>query len=399
MSHPAFLKACGLLPDVTLKQLRDASISPKQAQAVADQVCLHPDYPDRELAETEPAAIALAFTGIYDPATCHAIHGMHKRYLEATGSGSWPPGKTCHSALYPHPNYHAATVFIDFDAFIKNNTINREVTDSEWQRTIVDAKVWPTLANPVASVAECKQTFRYGGERVSAHDRPQWRERSGKKLGDVFTMFDMSTWLVLEGARRTGCLYLEVFTGSDGAHQVHENMIPIPGSTSGFAYFNNGTCGDHVTSNIDSGLTYSLGSLTSLRQHEFGHTKNLPHEFNEPQSRHRSVMSYAFISEPYQGYREEGSPYQYTRDHSWDRLIRFFGGEAALPVSPVSPPPPPPGSNPETLPGLFRALPWSGGIEVVGGMKLPDGFTIKGDAEYIMYPASGGYVLRLKPPT
>lgn len=401
------LKACGLLPQVTLKQLKNVSLAPQQIKDYEHNqkyFCLHPDESDDELADKDPKVIHQYFSPVYSYEECDILHNMHSRYRnaeKATGRGSWPPGKGCHPNEYPHENYHATLVWIDFDAFMSNNTINREVTDEEWQKTIVDAKVWPNLENPVKTVEECKQVFSYGGERVRSHDRPEWRERSNKKVGDTFTMFDMSTWLVLEGARRVGCLYLEVFDGPNGNHNVHEKMIPIPGSTAGYAYFNNATCGDHVTSNIDSLLSYSLGRLTALRQHEFGHTKNLPHEFREPQSRHRSVMSYAFISAPYQGYRKSGPPYQYVADHSWSRLIRFFGDEAAKPINePTNPPPT--GNNPEILPGVFTVNEFEPNrFEVLGEMALEDGFEIEGDAHYIMTLKLDrtGYVLKLKPPT
>lgn len=414
--NPIEMKVAGLAQDVTLRNIGDMSITPHAAVQMSrrsELSCLHPDMFDEELIEEDARKIHRYANGLYTFDQVLGIKEMHRRYRDAetkhsnrevglaTGSGSWPPGNGCHPNLYPHQGYHATLFYTEFDQFMRNDSINREVTDEEWAETIVDAKVWPDLNNPVKSVEECKRVFSYGGERVKAHDRPEWMERSGKKVGDPFTMFDMSTWLVLEGARRVGCLYLEVFTGSNGQHNVHERMIQIPGSTAGYAYFNNGTCGDHVTSNIDSLLNYSLGRLTGLRQHELGHTKNLPHEFREPQSRHRSVMSYAFIGSPWQGYRKSGPPYQYQRDHSWDRLIRYFGDEAAKAVNgPDEPPPPPPiGNNPEVIPGVLKAVIWGdGNIAVEGEVNLDD-MQFDGKARYTVYPTlqKNGFQLRQKP--
>lgn len=390
MTHPAILKANGNLPNTPLSQLRNQSITPRQAMLVADQTCLCPDYPDDEIAGASDEELRVAFEGAYDAVTATIIRGLHQSRLRATGRGSWPAN--CHPNRYPHSNYHCCTVWLDFDAFMRNRTINREVTDQEWQEVVVDGKVWPSLDNPVQSIAECKQRFRYGSPTVSVFERPVWRRRSNRKEGDIFTMFDMSTWLVFESFRRVGIFFYEVFTGASGSHNIHEKHIQIPGSTSGYAYFNNGTCSDHVTSNIDSLLSYSLGSLTALRTHEFGHNNNLQHEFQNPQSHHRSVMSYAFLSTRLQGFRRSGPPYEYVEDHSIPELTRFYGGEPALPIS-NEPPPPEPPDYPLVLPGELRATEFAPGrIMITGELEAYN-------QKYIACPAGGDtYRVALKPP-
>ena len=354
-------KMYGWSPETTLDELIQQAGQPERltantkklaAQVLDGRECLHPDFPDKQIANAEPGKVAMALS-IPEELAAEVIR-MHMRMIEATGSGSWPPGKRCHPQLYPHDNYHATQLYIEHPGFLNNSSINREVTDEEWQSVVVNAKVWPTVENPVTSVADCKRVFVYGGNRVTNFDRPEWAQRSNRTKGQPFTMFDMSTWLALESTRRVGCYFIEKFDGPNGQHNVHEKMIPIPGSTSGFAYFNNATCGDHVTSNIDSTLSYSLGRLTGLRTHEFGHNLNLQHEFRSPQSGHRSIMSYSQDNTPFQGYRLGTDPYwvnspgNAVEDHSWNVLRRFFGGEAAPPINPIDPDPDPP-TNPDNV--------------------------------------------------
>lgn len=350
-----YLKATGRLTRATLKDLSNVSIGLDELESTNRGWfdCLHPDKADKEIIEADQSELQYAFRGTYGEEACSEIQTMHRRVGEATGTRGWPPGNRCHPTLYPHDNYHATTTWIDFDSFM-TSSINREVRDEEWQRTVVDAKVWPTLENPVKTVAEAKQTFVYGGEAVSAFDRPEWAQRSGKSSGDTFKLFDMSTWLVYEATRRAGILFIEQFTGSDGAHNIHELMKPIPGNVAGYAYFPNGTCGDHVTSNIDSLITYSLPRLTFLRTHEHGHNLRLEHEFGGNQSAHRSIMSYASDPLEFQGYRQAGDPYFYMRDYSWPELTSMYGGEAAEPIEEITDPvdpPTPPGDDPYYLAG------------------------------------------------
>ena len=349
MITPIELKANGMYQRTTLSRLSSASITPHE-QAVQSQQnwCLHPNHSDREIVEADIGDLRQAFNGVYDAAACDWIQTMHRRMAEATGRGSWRPGKECHPTYYPHEGYHAALLFIEHEQFLQHQDMRRAVSDEEWQTVIVDARCWPTVANPVKSIADCKRTFIYGGEAVASIDKPEWLQASEKRDGDVYNVFDMSTWVVLESTRRTGCFYLEIFDGENGSeHNVHEKMIPIPGGTSGFAYFNNGTCGDHVTSNIDNTISYSLGRACGLRFHEIGHTNNLQHEFRSPQSAHRSFMSYDQDNTPFQGARLAVDPYWVNQpgnrveDHSWDDLRRFYGGEAAKPViEPETPPTP-----------------------------------------------------------
>lgn len=389
-ANPAqLLKIAGHLPGVTLSKLGDASVTrAMMAPIEGDMRCGHPDFPDRELAMAEPAEIQKCLGCEEDIA--EAIHEMHLRYYEeATGTGSWPPGKQCHPTLYPHDGYHATTVYVESDGFLSNRSLHREVTDSEWQRVVVDGRVWPSLDNPVASVADCKKLFSYDSQdpRVRVFDRPQWRERSDRKAGQPFTVLDMAQWLAWESIRRTGILFVEVFTGPNGAHNIHEKMIAIPGSTAGYAYFPDGSCGDHVTSNIDSlNTSYSLGWATGLRFHEWGHNLRLEHEFRAPQSGHRSFMSYATDNEPFQGARLAGAPYQYVEDHSWPVLRRYYGGEAAKPIETVTPVPPP--SEAPPLDEIFEGEIKDGKI-VIRGETTIDYSLSDAKHTYIITPTEG----------
>ena len=202
-------------------------------------------------------------------------------------------------------------------------------------------------------------------------------------------MFDISTWLAIESTRRIGCLMIENDDGASGKHNIHEKMISIPGSTSGYAYFNDATCNDHVTSNIDSTLTYSLGRLTGLRTHEFGHNQNAQHQFSNPQSRHRSIMSYSQDNTPFQGYRLAVDPYwvnspgNRVEDHSWDFYRRVYGGEAAKsvegtptdPTDPTQPIDPNAPSGIVIVDGIPRQL-WIDreGLSIPAG--IPSGFVL-----------------------
>lgn len=338
------LKAAGRLPRVRLSDLAVASVPSADAADMHQQErahllgrCLHPDTPDRDVAGSDLDDLEEAFRPVYSREECHCICQMHNRMLEATGRGSWPPGKQCHPAKYPHEGYHAALLLINHKQFLANTSLDRDVTDEEWETVVLDARLWPSLERPVSSVAECKRLFSYGSSRalVRMHDRPQWAEHSSKREGEPYNVYDMSTWLVLETARRAGCLYIEVF---EGRYNINERMIQMSSGLAGYAYFNNGTCSDSVTSNIQRASRYSLGGITGLRAHELGHTKNLEHEFRSPQSSHRSVMSYSWDNTPYQGYRLSGSPYQYVEDHSWPELRAMFGGDPALPVEVPVPP-------------------------------------------------------------
>ena len=325
-----YAKISGRLPGIELADC----VKLNRAFEASEPKCLTPDVPDAEIADSTPDEVEKAIGGILAPELCQVLPQLHKRMAQSTGRGSWPV--SCVSE-YPHKDSHAASVYIDYDSFMKNSSLRREVTDDEWLSCVVQSRVWPSVDRPVRSVEEAKLTFVYGGDAVAAFDRPEWASRAGKKRGDTLTLFDMSTWLVFESHRRAGVFMSERFT--DGKHNIHELMKAIPGSVAGFAYFNDGTCGDHVTSNIDSLLTYSLVRIADLRCHEFGHNQNLQHEFSEPQSRHRSIMSYSSTDPQFQGFRLNGEPYEYVEDHSWKVLRRFFGGEPAKPPTPVVVPP------------------------------------------------------------
>lgn len=326
------LKASGDLTAIDLADLSKVATAmetQQQQKAMERRFCMHPNHADPELA-TEPVNRIARYLGCPDE-QAEAIQLMHDRLGRSVGSGSWPAG--CHPKLYPHSDSHATLLWIDRESFYKNDSLREAVTDEEWQGVVVDAKVWPDLDNPVQTVDEAKRLFSYETQdsRVAIFDRPEWREASGKQRGEPYSRFDMSTWLTLESHRRIGNFLFEVFTESE-THNIHELMKAIWGGTSGYAYFPNGRCDDHVTSNIDLTLTYDLGRITGLRSHEFGHNEGFQHEFRRPQSTHRSIMSYAQDNWPFQGFRLAGAPYQYVEDHSWQVARKYFGGDAAKPI-------------------------------------------------------------------
>jgi len=123
----------------------------------------------------------------------------------------------------------------------------------------------------------------------------------------------------------------------------------------GYAYFPNGSCGDHVTSNIQVARTYRLHNVTGLRTHEHGHNLRLEHEFHG--TNYKSIMSYDSDPVEFQGYRPgpKNEIWFYPRDESWPELTSMYGGEAAKPIeTEIPPPPPPPGTTASLRGGLER---------------------------------------------
>jgi hypothetical protein len=174
-------------------------------------------------------------------------------------------------------------------------------------------------------------------------------ESAKKPLGSIMTLLDVAYTLVKIGSARVGCPMIEVFTGPNGTHNIHVRCKPIPGNTSGYAYFNDGTGTDHVNHVIDSTITLHLMRFAGLGGHELGHNKNLEHEF-PGQERHHSVMSYR-QRYPYQGFSTGQPPYREVRDASWPELLQFFNSPDGVPYDPFNPDPPtPPGPAPR-IPG------------------------------------------------
>ena len=258
-----------------------------------------------------------------DGLTCQHIKEMYQRAIASTGRGSWPPGNDCHPTLYPHVGYHATLAYVDHDDLMSNSSLDREVTDQEWQEVVVDAKVWPSVERPVQSVEEAKRTFIYTESEIGA----KRAKRVNKQTGSTLNVLDMGHWLAFEASRRIGCFLIEVFDHPPSG--IHLRTYKMPGSLAGLGYFPNGSCGDHVTCNVDSLIDYLLGWFAGLTTHELGHTLDLRHEFSNPQSKHRSILSYAQDNSPFQGYRRAGSPYNYVEDHFWPRARVLFGGDGS----------------------------------------------------------------------
>ncbi len=193
--------------------------------------------------------------------------------------------------------------------------MKRPVNDDEL-RDIVNAGVWG-----VSTVAQAKAKWDKGN------------------------MLDTALALVEEAYRRVGCAHTRVFTGPEGDHNVHVRALPIAGSTIGVAWFNDGTCGDHVNHHIDSTWRPGLHQLCNLLCHEFGHNNNLPHTFSG-QETHHGIMSYS-PRYPFQGFRT-GSEGSLPKDPSWAQLIRQYGGEP-VPSGGGTPPPLPPSTTPHNF--------------------------------------------------
>ncbi len=302
------LKAFGYYPDISLNALDSVPLRAISAQhsslnLVQNRFCDHPDHPDREIANSTPEILSQRIAFPVD--FCERLIQAHKRMLEATGRGSWPP-----ACINEFPDNHAIYYYVDEDSFPSH--MKRPVTPQEIQQ-IVDANTWNV------TLQEARQKWA---------DQP---------------MLSVALNLVDEAYRRVGCAHIRV-QSHDEKHHVHIRSRPIPGSTIGIAWFNNGTCGDHVDHHIDSTWRPSLHALCNLLCHEFGHNHNLPHIFSG-QDRHHSIMSYS-PRYPFQGFRtgEEGN-HNYGKDPSHDQLARQYGGEP-VPIDPINPDPPIPPITP-----------------------------------------------------
>jgi hypothetical protein len=295
------LKAFGHMPNVPVDDIPDAAalVDPTTATLVTEnRFCIHPDIYDEEIAKYDDPEKLSNFLG-FPTEQCGWLIEAHKR-MEATGSGSWPAG--CYEQ---YPNNHACTYFLERDTFPDH--YKRPVSDEELEQ-IVTSRVW-----------------RWSREQVF----DMW---SGKP------MLDVAMDLVNETYRLVGCAHIEKTDGPNGQHNIHIKSVPIPGSTIGVAWFNDGTCGDHVNHHIDSGYRPSLHPCAMLLAHEAGHNHDLPHTFTN-QNSHRGIMSYR-PKYPFVGYSTGEAPYDRPRDPSWPQLIRQYGGEP-VPIDDPDPPPTP----------------------------------------------------------
>ena len=329
------LKARGQLPAVSLDEVKNFKVGQKfQAALEHAAYCSHPDHPDAVIAETEPDVLSAALG--YSKDYCTHLQQMHKRMLEATGSGSWPA--KCYADEYP--DHHAATYYVESESFPAH--YHRPVTDDEL-KGLVDAGVW--------------------GVETVAQARTKW---------DRGTLLETALALMDESFRRIGCAHIRVMESA--GDNIHIKSLRIPGSTIGYAYFNDGTCGDHVTNNIDSDYRPGLHYLARLLAHEAGHNHNLPHEFSN-QNHHRSIMSYAGLhGDLFRGFHDGslGLP----RDASWSLLTRFYGGEAVPVTDPDPPTPDPPtGGNVSLSVGDDLTLTLSDGSTITLTIKSLSGVT------------------------
>jgi hypothetical protein len=317
------LKAAGHLPALELPDVERASIDTSQYTAVLEnRFCGCPDFPDAEIADAELGALE-RYLGL-DEDECRRLKKLHTRWLSTTGRGSWPAG--CHAA---YSDRHAVTFYCAYGTFPSH--YRRQVRDSELDQ-LAGAKVWGTLTEIKA---------QYAGE----------------------SMLSVALSLCEETYRRRGVKLIEV-TEPRG-DQIHILSKFIAGSTIGYAYFNDATCGDHVTCNIDSSYKPGLHSCTTLIAHELGHNNNLPHTFSG-QSRHHGIMSYAPMY-PYVGYSTGKDLYDRPRDPSISQLIRQYGDE---PIPDDEQPPPPQGDWPKITEHIYGEVLDDGGVAIRGSPVL-----------------------------
>jgi len=282
------LKAYGHLTTASYKDLSKIALLPQDTLSLEDRFCGHPDFYDEEIAEEKDPAKLSHYLGM-DLEECSCLISCHKKMKEhSTGTGSWPSG--CYAE---YPEHHSVKYFLDRDTFPIH--LKRPVVFDELER-FVESKVWGM------TLEEMKDLYL---------DKP---------------MIDVAMEFVNETYRRVGCLHIETHDGSEGTdHNIHVKSVRIPGSTIGIAWFNDGTCKDHVNNHIDSDYRPGLHGLCNLLCHECGHNHDLVHTFSG-QSIHHGIMSYN-PKYPFVGYSTGEIPYDRPKDPSWPALIRQYGGD------------------------------------------------------------------------
>lgn len=321
------LKMAGRLPGVPLADIgQDIVQAAVDGQDVPPPTCGHPQQADPELAHLDPEDEktqdrVIKALGLEDPRTtkeerrdfAKGILQGHKRLMKmetASGRGSWPEG--CHDnqdSPMEHQGRHAFTVYVDRGSFASHH--KREVTEQELEG-LLETKLW--------------------GTREEIWDR--W---AGK---DILTI---TLDLCIEALRRAGVAMILV--DKKGDSNVILQGRRIPGSTIGYAYFNDATCGDVVTCNIDNDYRTNLFGLARLVLHELGHNNNLQHTFSG-QSRHKGIMSYTGTRLFY-GFSTGKAPHVLPKDPAWTQLNRFYGTDQEIPLKDApAPPPPPDGQDP-----------------------------------------------------
>jgi len=283
MNQNKLMKAMGHLPNVAMADLDTAMVaaSPSVTAAVKDRKCFHPDHGDPEIAAyVDPGALAHCLECGDDMA--EGLIQSHKRILaRSAGSGSWPRG--CDPEF---PDHHVATFYVNRNSFTDyfEGPVSAFDLDS-----LVSAGVW--------------------GTKEKVYDL--W---SGKSIMTVATDLYIETYL------RVGILHKLVDDVNDA--NINIKMKFIPGNVIGYAYFNNGSCGDQVDHFLDSSYEANLRDFTQLLSHEGGHNNNLEHEFQR-ENVHKSVMSYT-TPDHYCGFSTGEAPYQPPRDKSMDELIEYY---------------------------------------------------------------------------
>lgn len=330
-STAQLLKVFGHLQEVPLKQIPTLAVSAPAIQNQKDiafdvnkRLCLNPDKPDREIAASDAKTLATAVG--YSEEVCQDLINMHaqllKRWQQARappaagrgGSGSWPLN------CYPEDweGWHSRKVYVDFSGF--NSSYTASVTAED-----IDA-LDLFLANrggdaPWHSVAKAKELF----VGMPAH-KFCWDE------------------LIPEASRRHGCAMIRV--DDFNLSNVEVKSIPIAGSVIGYAYFNNGKCGDRVRLRLDSTWRPNRHRHWLLAYHELLHTCNGQHTFTG-QNTHRGVLSYAW-KEPFVGLSNgQSNGYDRPKDPAWTQMVRHYGtevpprkGDPITPDPPVNPPKP-----------------------------------------------------------
>lgn len=316
-THLHQMKAYGYAPHVELEDL-DSQADAQELAAFsgmfANRLCGHPDLADRELAEADPAKLAADWGMEEVDAEC--LCRCHQRFLEATGSGSYP-----HSCNSDYPGVHAINWYINVSSF--NSVSKRTLTDSELQ-TIVDARVWGPSGDPQ------QRAFTIEEVRKAWSEKPMWQ---------VMRDFTAETY------RRLGVVLLPV--EAHGQDNIHVLSRRIGGSTIGIGWFPNsqGCPGDHVEFHIDSTYTAGFQGQLSLWIHECGHTMKLPHQFGN-QGSHQEPMSYNYRGHLVNGYSDGSDVFGLPRAPSTTLLTRYYGGKpVGIPWAGMfggDPEPPPP---------------------------------------------------------
>ena len=81
------LKLYGHLPSVAIEDAENAAVDEELCDEVLEgRFCMHPDFPDAHIAESDPEILAEMFN--LPKITCERFISLHQKMLEAVGSGS-----------------------------------------------------------------------------------------------------------------------------------------------------------------------------------------------------------------------------------------------------------------------------------------------------------------------